>query len=149
MILFVILGSGEKITLMVFRQNTVESVKKKIWNRIGISVNKQRLEYLTKELSNEKTLEYYDIRNEGVVYLSLYMSLFVVIKAGKTIHICASKDDTIESVKQKIHHCEGIPANEQRLVCVSKELENGKKLSDYNIRDENTMYLRLRVMGGY
>ncbi|RIB13996.1 hypothetical protein C2G38_2324064 [Gigaspora rosea] len=79
MILFVILGSGEKITLMVFRQNTVESVKKKIWNRIGISVNKQRLEYLTKELSNDKTLEYYDIRNEGVVYLSLYMSLFVVI----------------------------------------------------------------------
>ncbi|CAG8527480.1 41122_t:CDS:2 [Gigaspora margarita] len=133
---------------MVFRQNTVESVKKKIWNRIGIPVNKQRLEYLTEELSNEKMLEYYDIRNEGVVYLSLYMFLFVVIKAGKTIHICASKDDTIESVKQKIHHYEGIPANEQRLVCVSKELENGKKLSDYKIRDESTMYLRLRIMGG-
>ncbi|CAG8743575.1 13271_t:CDS:2, partial [Gigaspora rosea] len=78
--------SGEKITLMVFRQNTVESVKKKIWNRIddtiesvkqkihnceGIPANEQRLVCASKELENGKKLADYNIQDESTMYLRL------------------------------------------------------------------------------
>ena len=65
------------------------------------------------------------------------MRIFVWVE-GKNITLYVNCNDTINSVKAKISENEGIPPQELRLhnaVGFSGELENGRALSDYNIRD--------------
>lgn len=75
------------------------------------------------------------------------MMIKVKLLGGRTIFLQVCPDEVIESVKDKITIKEGIPSDEQRLICAGERLEDRRRLSDYNIREDSTLYLALRLRG--
>ena len=100
-----------------------------------------------------KTLSDYNIKNEDMLELQLKssndMQIFVkcCFDEGKTITLKVQASDTIDIVKAMIQGKEGIHRSEQRLI-FSKDLEDGKTLSDYNIQNEAELDLQLKIRGG-
>ncbi len=64
--------------------------------------------------------------------------------SGKTITLDVNASDT----KIKVQDNEGIRPIQQRLISASKQLEEGRTLSDYNIRKNMTAHMTGRLRGG-
>ena len=78
------------------------------------------------------------------------MQIFVKTLSGKTITLNVEHKDTVMNLKQKIHDREGIPPEEQRLIHMTKPMDDPEKtLYDYNVQKDGTIHLVLRLRGGY
>lgn len=75
--------------------------------------------------------------------------VFVKTLQGTTITVDVDPNDTIGEVKKKIRHKENIPAEDQRLIWSGKQLDDDRTLADYNIGDQSTLHLLLRLKGGH
>eukprot|EP00814_Leptocylindrus_danicus_P002104 CAMPEP_0116020396 /NCGR_PEP_ID=MMETSP0321-20121206/9769_1 /TAXON_ID=163516 /ORGANISM="Leptocylindrus danicus var. danicus, Strain B650" /LENGTH=291 /DNA_ID=CAMNT_0003491073 /DNA_START=47 /DNA_END=922 /DNA_ORIENTATION=- len=76
------------------------------------------------------------------------MQLFVKTLTGKTVTIEVEEGESIEDVKAKISEKEGIPAEQQRLIFGGQQLQDGKTIDDYDVGDDATLHLVLRLRGG-
>lgn len=55
---------------------------------------------------------------------------------------------TVDRVKEELHDRGEDPPDGQRLIFAGKQLEDGRNLSDYNIKSECTITLVTRLRGG-
>lgn len=74
--------------------------------------------------------------------------IFVKSINGKSRTLEVNPESTIADIKQQLQDKEGLNPEEQRLIFGGKNLEDTRKLSDYNIQAESTLHLVLRVRGG-
>ncbi|XP_039590573.1 polyubiquitin-like [Polypterus senegalus] len=76
------------------------------------------------------------------------MQVFLKNDKGQTRTYEIQPGETVTDFKQKVYRGEKVPTDQMILIYEGKQLENGRKMDDYNIRANTTIYLQLRLRGG-
>jgi hypothetical protein len=80
--------------------------------------------------------------------MSSEINVLVKTVVGETLPLRIASDATIDTLKQMIKEKEGWTNEEFRLMGQAKELQAGMRLTDYNIGNNDTVYVVLRLPGG-
>ncbi|XBI07213.1 hypothetical protein VPH35_135145 [Triticum aestivum] len=140
--LFVETLAGKKITVKVDPSDTINVVKAKIHEQ-------QCLTFDDEDLDDGRSVAYYRIHDGSTLRLGLRprrkIEIFLKGLSGKTTTHYFEELDTVDCVKAMIQERDGIPADEQRLIHAGKQLEDGRTMADYALKDYATMHLLLRL----
>eukprot|EP00984_Skeletonema_dohrnii_P005681 scaffold2005_cov115-Skeletonema_dohrnii-CCMP3373.AAC.2 len=144
---------AKTIRIEVHGSDTIADVLEKIEVEGSISHEEEAAQVLSfagADMVANHTLSYYGVVNKSTLFLRAAgtMQLHVKTLTGKTITIDGVKQsDTIAVFQRKLQVREGPPPDQQRLIFDGSQLEEGRTFSDYNIQNEFTIHLVLRLRG--
>lgn len=76
------------------------------------------------------------------------MKIFIALVSGRSITMEVDPEDTVANVKAKIQEREGVPPEHQRLLHGGNQLDDDFTLDFYQIQNNATLHLVMRLRGG-
>ncbi|XP_070820508.1 ubiquitin-like protein ISG15 [Chaetodon trifascialis] len=154
--LTIVMLDGTSRTLRVNPTDTVGSLKLFIQEKLGFAPHTQRLVFVNGQrtpLSDDSShLCSYGLQSGSQVSLLITqpatMQVFLRNDKGKMSTYDIKPDETVSGLKRRVECREGVAVSQQRLVYQSRQLEDGRLLSDYNLKPQSTIDLALRLRGG-
>ena len=149
--IFVKIFGGKTITLEVEACDTIMDLKFKIEEKEGIPLTQQRLLYSSRTLKDECKLSDYNIGKESTLHLFRLkerMLIFVETMKNQRIILDVEQNESIAKVKTVIQTIVGIPSDQLVLMYEGRSLSDRYTLSYYNIQDESTLHLELKLETG-
>jgi ubiquitin len=146
---YVYTGIKRYFTLYVGRADTIDEVKVKIYNSIGMLPHHQQLFYNDEELVGVRTIEDYNIEDDHILNLYLlpsFLNLYFVDANNRPyISLVVDITHTIGEIKAIIQDIEFFrDKTVEDLVFQGERLENERILADYNIPNFSSVYLVLK-----
>ena len=142
--IFIRFENGKKICLNVELFDTIIKIKQKIKDEVENFSNKYNLIFNEEELEDFKTLDYYNINGNSIIYLfKEKFNIFINFpKNEKKICLNVLSSDTIIKIKEKIKDKEGFFSKVFKLIFNEEELDENKTLDDYNISKNSIIDLK-------
>ena len=135
--------SGDSFTVQVTPDDTVETVKTKIYDRQGIAPESQKIIYTGRELENHTRLGELNVHTATTFYLEVLQPPKIYVKPlmGEAIALDFDPNVTVADVKSGIQEKVGISSNQISLLFGGRELEDGQMLASYGVQDKSTIYM--------
>lgn len=143
--------NGSTTTISMNPSNTIQSVKTKVYDVLGIPPREQRLIFAGVELADNRTLSSYNIQEGNTLHLvqrtrpNKSNPNMINIKAERAVIEEIDPYDRIRYVKTKINEVLGYSIDAQRLVLGDVELKDGYSVSDYNIKEGDELIIKGQV----
>ena len=137
--------SGKTISIEVWREDTIETVKRAIQAQIGVPVDQQRLSLCGRQLNKDDRLQRYGIGEGSELGLAVVIPVSIKMLTGESFSLELETSESIEEVKNKIKEKTGIVPEQQRLVYTGKPLDDNGALSNHDIRKGAEIYLIRRL----
>nr|XP_045083717.1 polyubiquitin-like [Aegilops tauschii subsp. strangulata] len=160
--------TGKIMTIEVEREDSIYSVKAKVFDETGIPPSQPGRDerafspahgplwtepstFAGHELEDGRTLVDYNVQNESTLHVESClrrrrgMRIFVEHLTGLTVTFRVYGDYTIFGVKEKVSDELSVCTSQQRLIFKGNQLEDGRTLDDYNVQNDSTLTLVLRL----
>jgi len=143
--------NGSEAPINMHPSNTIQSVKTKVYDVLGIPPREQRLIFAGVELADNRTLSSYNAKDGSVLHLvqrtrpNKSNPNMINIKAERAVIEEIDPYDRIRYVKTKINEVLGYSIDAQRLVFGDVELKDGYSVSDYNIKEGDELIIKGQV----
>lgn len=129
---------------------TVIDLKRKIYDLEGIPLNKQRIIFNYQQIDHKDTcsLAEFGLQQDSIVSVILKLTgITVIVKTplGQNIPLHTYSYNTTTETKFLIQDHTKISFSKQRLFFMGKELEEGKLMKDYKIKEASVLHLTLRI----
>ena len=135
-----------KVKIEAVSGDTIQDVKRKIMEEIGIPPHQQLLMFNSQAIEDERrTLESYDINSDSIIELVIRRThgderhIYVKMHNGIRIVVDVSPEDTIADVKEKVKEMIGTPVDKQLITFGDTKLEGDNKLSDFGVEHGSTV----------
>lgn len=119
-------------------ENIKEKIKQKLKEKKNIIFIRSELIFKGKILEDNKSLDYYDINEESIIYFKYYLPTKIMIKTSDEdqFELEIELSETIYNLKQKINSMKESIPNEYKLMFYNTELINDDQtMNDYNIKN--------------